>query len=263
MKEIIIVTGASSGMGREFAVQIEKKYQVDEIWVIARRKERLECLKEKLQTKVKIFALDLTQKESFEIIQEALFQEKPRVKALINCSGYGKLNLYENMAIEVIENMMNLNMLAVVKMVNSVLPYMHKKSHIVNLASCSFYMPIPYLNIYASTKAFVLSYSRALNEELKYRQIHVLAICPYWVETEFFDRAVEKDKKPVVNRYGKVYKAKDVIKKAIKDMESSKDVSLYGTINRIQILGMKVLPHRLVKKIWMIYQELDGTKEIR
>ena len=48
-----------------------------------------------------------------------------------------------------------------------------------------------------------------------------------------------------------------------KDMESSKDVSLYGTINRIQILGMKVLPHRLVKKIWMIYQELDGTKEIR
>ena len=158
---------------------------------------------------------------------------------------------------------MNLNMLAVVKMVNSVLPYMHKKSYIVNLVSCSGYMPIPYLNIYASTKAFVLSYSRALNEELKYRQIHVLAICPYWVETEFFDRAVEKDKKPVVIRYGKVYKAKDVIKKAIKDMESSKDVSLYGTINRIQILGMKVLPHRLVKKIWMIYQELDGTKEIR
>ena len=104
---------------------------------------------------------------------------------------------------------------------------------------------------------------KALNEELKYRQIHVLAICPYWVETEFFDRAVAKDKKPVVIRYGKVYKAKDVIKKAIKDMESSKDVSLYGTINRIQILGMKVLPHRLVKKIWMIYQELDGTKEIR
>ena len=54
-------------MGREFAMQIEKKYQVDEIWVIARRKERLESLKEKLQTKVRIFALDLTQKESFEI----------------------------------------------------------------------------------------------------------------------------------------------------------------------------------------------------
>lgn len=128
MKEIIMITGASSGMGREFTMQIEKKYQVDEIWVIARRKERLENLKERLQTKVRIFALDLTQKESFEIIQEALFQEKPRVKALINCSGYGKLDHYENMSIEVIENMMNLNMLAVVKMVNSVLPYMHKKA---------------------------------------------------------------------------------------------------------------------------------------
>ena len=98
---------------------------------------------------------------------------------------------------------------------------------------------------------------------MKYRGIHVLAICPYWVETEFFDRAVEKDKKPVVIRYGKVYQAKDVIKKAIKDMESSKDVSLYGTINKIQILGIKVLSHRLVKKIWMAYQNLDGTRKIR
>ena len=212
MKEIMIITGASSGMGKEFARQIEKKYKVDELWVIARRKERLESLKEMLET---------------------------------------------------IENMMNLNMLAVVKMVNTVLPYMHKESHIVNFASCSGYMPIPYLNIYAASKAFVLNYSRALNEELKYRGIHVLAICPYWVETEFFDRAVEKDKKPVVIRYGKVYQAKDIIKKAIKDMERSKDVSLYGTINRIQILGMKVLPHRFVKKIWMAYQNLDGTRKIR
>lgn len=103
---------------------------------------------------------------------------------------------------------MNLNMLAVVKMVNTVLPYMHKESHIVNFASCSGYMPIPYLNIYAASKAFVLNFSRALNEELKYRGIHVLAICPYWVETEFFDRAVEKDKKPVVIRYGKYIKQK-------------------------------------------------------
>lgn len=263
MKEIMIITGASSGMGKEFARQIEKKYQVDELWVIARRKERLESLKVMLETKVRVFALDLTQKESSIILQEALFEEKPRVKVLVNCSGYGKLDHYENMSLETIENMMNLNMLAVVKMVNTVLPYMHKESHIVNFASCSGYMPIPYLNIYAASKAFVLNYSRALNEELKYRGIHVLAICPYWVETEFFDRAVEKDKKPVVIRYGKVYQAKDVIKKAIKDMESSKDVSLYGTINKIQILGMKVLPHRFVKKIWMVYQNLDGTREIR
>ena len=74
---------------------------------------------------------------------------------------------------------------------------------------------------------------------------------------------LKKDKKPVVIRYGKVYQAKDVIKKAIKDMESSNDVSLYGTINKIQILGMKVLPHRFVKKIWMAYQNLDGTRKIR
>ena len=103
MKEIIIVTGASSGMGKEFARQIEKKYQVDELWVIARRKERLESLKEILETKVKVLALDLTQKESFEILQEALFKEKPRVKVLVNCSGYGKLDHYENMSFDSVE----------------------------------------------------------------------------------------------------------------------------------------------------------------
>ena len=74
--------------------------------------------------------------------------------------------------------MMNLNMLAVVKMVNSVLPYMHKKSYIVNLASCSGYMPIPYLNIYAATKAFLYRYSRALRVELLGSGISVTAVCP-------------------------------------------------------------------------------------
>ena len=75
MKEIIMITGASSGMGREFAMQIEKKYQVDEIWVIARRKERLESLKEKLQTKVKIFALDLTQKDLLKLFKKLYFKK--------------------------------------------------------------------------------------------------------------------------------------------------------------------------------------------
>lgn len=168
MKEIMIITGASSGMGKEFARQIEKKYQVDELWVIARRKERLESLKEILETKVKVLALDLTQKNHLKYFKR-LYLKKPRVKVLVNCSGYGKLDHYENMSLETIENMMNLNMLAVVKMVNTILPYMHKESHIVNFASCSGYMPIPYLNIYAASKAFVLNYSRALNEELKYR----------------------------------------------------------------------------------------------
>lgn len=263
MKEIIIITGASSGMGRELAYQIENKYHVDELWIIARRKDRLEELANNLKTKTKIFSLDLTDSNSFKVLEDTLFEEKPRVKVLANCSGYGKLDHIENMSIDTIENMMNLNMLAVVKMINTVLPYMIKNSHILNLASCSAYMPIPYLNIYAATKAFVLSYSRALNEELKYRKIHVLAVCPYWVETEFFNRAVNNDKKPVVKRYGRIYKADKVIKKALHDLDSNKDVSLYGTINKMQILGMKVLPHPLVKKIWMLYQDLDGTKGIR
>ncbi len=78
MKEIIMITGASSGMGREFAMQIEKKYQVDEIWVIARRKERLESLKEKLQTKVRVFALDLTQERIFRSYSRIFVSRKTK-----------------------------------------------------------------------------------------------------------------------------------------------------------------------------------------
>ena len=68
----------------------------------------------------------------------------------------------------------------------------------MNIASCAGFQPIPYINDYAATKSFLLSYSRALNQELKYKNIHVLAVTPYWTKTEFFDRAVDDKKKKVV-----------------------------------------------------------------
>ena len=86
MKEIIVVTGASSGIGREFVRQIELKENVDEIWVIARREERLKELKNEIKTPLKIFALDLSLQASFDTIKTALEKDKPSVKLIINCT---------------------------------------------------------------------------------------------------------------------------------------------------------------------------------
>lgn len=263
MKDIIVITGASSGMGKEFARQIVKKEKVDELWIIARRQDRLEDLAKELPVNVKVLPLDLSKEESFIYYRNLLFDQKPNIRILANCAGYGKLNHYENEHLNTYFNMIDLNIKAVVAMINESLPYLHPGSKIMNLDSCSAFQPIPYINVYAASKAFVLSYSRALNQELKYRRIHVLAVCPYWVDTEFFNRAIDDEQEPVVINYGVIYQSDKVIKKAIKDLYSKKDVSIYGLVNKLQVFGVKVLPHKMVMKIWMNRQKLDGTPKMR
>ena len=106
--------------------------------------------------------------------------------------------------------------------------------------------------MYAATKAFVLSFSRSLNVELKKRGIRVLAVCPGWVRTEFFDRAVTDDTITYYNRY---FDADEVVTRALRDMKKGKDVSVCGFSIRAQVLLTKLLPHRIVMKIWCMQQK--------
>lgn len=261
--DIIVVTGASSGLGREFVLQIAKKEPVDEIWVIARRLDLLQSLENEVNVKIRAIELDLTDITAVRAYAQMLEMEKPNVKILANCAGFGKFEHYENIKVETHLNMVDLNCNAMMIMTDFSLPYMSHGAKILNIASCAAFQPIPYINVYAATKAFALSYSRALNQELKYRGIHVLAVCPYWVKTEFFGRAVESNENPVVINYDVLYKAKDVINLAIKDLYSKKDMSVYGLKNRLQRMATKLLPHKLVMRVWLNRQKLDGTKEKR
>ena len=263
MKKIIVVTGASSGMGKDFVKQIEKKEKVDEIWVLARREDRLVSLQSEVETKIVPIAIDLSDMEQIKVYADKLEKENPEVVLLANCSGFGKFDHYENIPLETNLNMVDLNCKAVVAMVNYTLPFMPKGARIVNIASCSAFQPIPYINIYASTKAFLLHYSRALNVELKYRGISVTAVCPFWTKTEFFNRAVNKDKKEVVINYAVIYESEKVVAKAIKDAYKRKDLSVYGGKNNFQRMLVKLFPHKFVMKIWMGQQKFDGTPDIR
>ena len=253
--KIAVITGASSGLGREFVKQVSKKEKFDEIWVIARRKEALESLQKEVKAKLRPISLDLKNQESFVIYKELLKKEKPEVALLANIAGYGKFGRYDQIPLEDCMGMIDLNCKALVSMTQLTLPYMKRGSKILQLDSLSAFQPVPYLNVYGSTKSFVLSYSRALNRELKTKGIRVMSVNPGWVKTEFFDHATATSN-DAVTYYNVMYEAKDVIKTAIRDLyHTKKDVSIHGFQIKAQVLLVKLLPHRIVMEIWMKQQK--------
>ena len=152
---IAIVTGASSGMGREFVKQVSKKEKFDEIWVIARRKEALESLKKEVKVKVRPITLDLQNQESFETYKKLLAEEKPEVALLANIAGYGKFGKYDEISLEDCLGMIDLNCKALVAMSQLTIPYMKRGSKILQLDSLSAFQPVPYLNVYGSSNAAI------------------------------------------------------------------------------------------------------------
>lgn len=264
MKKIIVVTGASSGIGKEFLLQIEGKEKVDEIWAIARSKDKLEALQELVQTKIVPLSLDLSKREDLKVYQEKLQEEEVEISILANCAGYGLFQHTENFNPDDLANMVDLNCTSYIYTISYSLPYMKEGSKIMNIASIAGFLPIPYINCYAATKAFMLSYTRSLHMELRYRKIHVLAVTPLWTKTGFFDRAVNKEEKKVVIKYHAMYDPKKVVAKAIKDLyKKNKIVSCYGFINNLVRISTKFLPTRLIMKVWMSQEKLDGTPQLR
>ena len=255
--KIAVITGASSGMGRELAIQISQKEAFDEIWVIARREDALQNLKESIKTKVRPVPLDLSKQESFEEYKTLLEKEKPDVAFLANVAGFGKFGRYDQIALKDCMDMIDLNCKALVAMTQLTLPYMKRGSRILQLDSLSAFQPVPYINVYGSTKSFVLSYSRALNRELKTEGIRVMSVNPGWVKTEFFDHATASSN-DAVTYYNVMYEAKDVIKTAIRDLyHTKKDVSIHGLPVKLQVFAVKLLPHKLIMNIWMKQQKHD------
>ena len=152
--------------------------------------------------------------------------------------------------------MTDLNCQAVVAMCQLTVPYMPQGGQIINIASVAAFQPIPYINIYGATKAFVLSFSRALNRELRSRGIAVMAVCPFWTKTAFFDRAVADGETPVVKKYVAMYDPADIVRRTWRDAKRKRDVCKYGFIARFQSGLAKLLPHRLVMDVWMHQQDL-------
>lgn len=249
--KIAIVTGASSGIGREFAKYIAVKARnLDEIWVIARRENRLVQLKKDIRIPVRTFVYDLALPQSIADFKTTLAQLKPDVHLLVNCAGYGKFGSYAEIGEEQALGMIDLNCRALVAMTNSVLPYMKRGAHILQMASTSSFQPLPDMAVYAASKAFVVSYSRALNFELKPRGIACTAVCAGWMKTEFFETAKATANPKAVSNFAFIKEPAEVVVKALYDTYKRKDISVCGCFNKLHRLTAKLLPNRAVMKVW-------------
>ena len=257
MKRIAVITGASSGMGRRFAETVQEFGTYDEIWAIARRADRLEELKAHTVFPVRAVPLDLSDSASYDAYAALLREEQSEIALLINASGFGKFRAVMDTPLEENLNMVDLNCKAVMALCQLSVPYMPAGSQIINIASVAAFQPIPYINVYGATKALVLHYSRALNRELKSRGIHVMAVCPFWTKTEFFNRAVASDEKPIVKKYVAMYKPEEIVAQTWSDAKKGRDMSKCGFKARMQAIGVKLLPHSLVMDTWLKQQDLD------
>ncbi len=258
---IAVVTGASSGMGEEFVLQLSAYVQVDEIWVIARREAALQELAARVSTPVRPVPLDLCDPKSFTAYQNLLAEVKPNVKLLVNAAGFGKFGSFENIPPEEDCRMIDLNCKALVMMTRLTLPYMHSGSHILQLDSLSAFQPVPYITTYGATKSFVLSYSRAMNRELKPQGIRMMAMNPGWVKTEFFSHAMPTNDAKV-QYFNRLYEARDVVATGLKDLyKTKKDVSVHGLPVRNQVRLVKLLPHSIVMDVWLNQQKKEKNNK--
>lgn len=251
--DIAVITGASSGLGKEFTKLLNAEADIKEIWAIARSEEKLAALKKEYPNKVRTFSMDLSKLSSALEFQKLLEAEQPNVRYLINSAGYGKLARYDGLDIAASVDMIDLNCGGVVAMGLAALPYTARGAHILNIASLASFQPLPYLNIYAATKAFVRNYSRALNVELKPRGVSVTAVCPGWMDTAFIGRAQE-GAKAFSARFVGMTTADKVAEKALSDAKRGRDVSVYGRFTKLCHVCAKLLPQRVMMRFFMMQQ---------
>jgi uncharacterized protein len=218
---IAVITGASGGLGSIYAKVLDRSKNLDEIWLIARREDRLRDLAGMLAHPTKIIPLDLTKSVSIDRFKSALeertkvspYEELVRtetgndatvpeygftpcnaeVSLFINCAGFGKIGNYRTVLQEDSDNMIELNCRSAVDLTLAVLPYMRKGGCIIQAASASAFQPVQQLAVYGAAKAFLVSWSRALRWELFPRGIHVTAVCPYWMHSTEFIKNAEKN----------------------------------------------------------------------
>ena len=247
--KIALVTGASSGLGRAFARRLDKLGGLDEIWGVARRKERLTALGKELKTPFKALELDLSKRENLKRLRDELEREKPQIRILINAAGFGKFGTYADMTLEETAGMIDVNCRAAAFITAAAIPYMHRGSRILQICSSSSFQPLPGLNVYAATKAFILHYTRALRWEVASRGIGVTAVCPGWIKTEFMEVARDTKNGKTVRHFPFALRPETVARRALRNSPLMA-VTTCGLPSLVQRIASKFLPNCLIMACW-------------
>jgi len=245
-----LITGASSGLGEEFARQLAReKY---DLILVARREDRLRAVAGEAAklgaAKVKVIAADLTGHPSAAALHAKVTGEGIQVDYLVNNAGFGTRGRFDNLPIEREIQEIDLNVTALVSLTRLFLPPMVERHRgtIVNVSSVGGFTPVPFMATYAATKAFVLSFSEALADELKGTGVTVMALCPGATRTEFQKVAnVDATKMPSFA----FMSAETVVAQAIAAAKRGKAVYVNGPINKMTVAATRLTPRKLVTKI--------------
>ena len=249
---IAIVTGASSGLGKEYARFLCENHELDEIWLVARRRERLEALANELSIRTRLFPLDLTDPASICELSDALKQEHPVIRFLINAAGFGKMGSYQDVPLKELDHMLLVNCKAMMDITQISLPYTEKGSRILEISSVASFQPLPGFNVYAASKAFVTSYSRSLRWELFPRGVKITSVCPYWVrDTEFIATTrTGTDAPQAIRNFALSTTTKKVVKWSMVQSKLGFAVSTPGIVSTLYRFGAKFVPHEIAIAIW-------------
>ena len=246
---IAVITGASSGIGFEYAKAVyETRTDLDEIWVIARRADRLQMLQDELGSTVIPLPFDITDPQFTDSYTNLLKEKNATVKLLINNAGFGKLGNFDELSLSDNTGMVRLNCEALTAVTSATHPFMNENSEIINTSSIASFAPNTRMAVYSSTKAYVTSFSRALKAELKPRKINVLAVCPGPMSTEFMAVAnIDKGSSKTFDTLPRV-NPRTMALKSLKASHSGRAVYTNRLFFKFYRLLAKILPHSLVMK---------------
>ena len=247
MKKVALVTGASAGLGVEFARQLAKRGH--SLVLVARRKERLEELAKELGS-ARAIAADLSKKDAAAKLMADLEANGEVVDLLINNAGFGLIGRFAELDAKRERQMIDLNVGTLTDLCRAVAPGMiqRKSGGILNVASTAAFQPGPKFAVYFATKAFVLSLTEALHEELKPHGIKVSCLCPGPTKTEFGDVA------GFTNKLGLAFEkiamsAARVVEIGLEGLDKNKAIVIPGALNKAGAVSGRFVPRSVVRKI--------------
>ena len=258
MKKIAVITGASSGMGKCFALQaaeessIYPELKIDEMWIVARRKDRLLETKKQIDDlnieglAVKAVDLDISGSEGAKRLNALFTEEKEKggfeIRLLINNAGFGTYGEFTNTSVEREMEMIDLNCTSLTGITGYAIPYMTGGSRIIMTASLASFAPLGNFAVYGGTKAYVLSFAVALAAELKPKGISVTSLCPGSVSTEFANVASRGARKEVLHGLS----PEKTVRQCLKDSRKKKLYSLWAFKWKVKANLSKFVSRRLV-----------------
>jgi short-subunit dehydrogenase len=245
VKEVALVTGASAGLGVEFARRLSERGH--RLVLVARRKERLEELAKELGN-ARAVAIDLSKKDAAANLLADLDAHGETVDLLVNNAGFGLIGRFVELDAKRLRQMINLNVGTLTDLCRAVAPAMigRRSGAILNVASTAAFQPGPRMAVYFATKAFVLSLSEALHEELKPHGIKVSCLCPGPTRTEFGDVAGFGGN-GLFDRVA--MNPAQVVETGLKGLDANDAVVVAGWMNKVTAASTRFAPRSVVRKI--------------